>query len=52
MQEHHHHVDVNGNPEEVWALFWYRGPRRQSGGPVSIEILHPGDEIGAALHAD
>lgn len=48
MQEHHYFVDVDGTPEEVWSLFWYRGPRPQRG-PVSIEILHPGDEVGEGL---
>ncbi len=41
MQEHHYSVDVEGTPQEVWSLFWYRGPRQQSG-PVRIDILHPG----------
>lgn len=48
MQEHRHSVDVDGTPEEVWRLFWYRGPRPQQG-PVRIEILHPGDETGEGL---
>lgn len=48
MQEHIHHVDVDGTPEEVWQLFWYRGPRPQEG-PVTIEILVPGNEIGEGL---
>jgi hypothetical protein len=48
MQEHNHHLDVDGTPEEVWALFWYRGPRPKSG-PVTIEILHPGDDEGEGL---
>ena len=48
MQEHDHHLDVDGTPDEVWTLFWYRGPRAQSG-PVTIEILHPGDEVGEGL---
>lgn len=49
MQEHRYHVDVEGTPEEVWSLFWYRGPRPASSGGVSIEILHPGDDIGEGL---
>jgi hypothetical protein len=49
MQRHSHHLDVDGTPEEVWALFWYRGPRPSQSGPVTIEILHPGDEVGEGL---
>lgn len=50
MQEHRYWVDIDGTPEEVWSLFWYRGSRRrQSNGPVTIEILHPGDEVGEGL---
>jgi hypothetical protein len=51
VQEHRYAVDVDGTPEEVWSLFWYRGPRPKGPGPggVSIEILHPGDEIGEGL---
>lgn len=45
---HDYSVVVDGTPEEVWRLFWYRGPRPASDG-VSIEILHPGDEIGEGL---
>ncbi|MCU1451858.1 MAG: hypothetical protein JWN46_4 [Acidimicrobiales bacterium] len=48
MQEHTHHLDVDGTPDEVWALFWYRGPRPTTG-PVTIEILHPGDDEGEGL---
>jgi polyketide cyclase/dehydrase/lipid transport protein len=49
LQEHHYAVVVDGTPEEVWRLFWYRGPRPKSPGPVQIEILHPGDEVGEGL---
>ncbi|HUY64154.1 MAG TPA: SRPBCC family protein [Acidimicrobiales bacterium] len=51
MQHHRFAVDVDGTPEEVWALFWYRGPRPKGPGPggVTIEILHPGDETGEGL---
>jgi hypothetical protein len=48
---HHHEyaVEVEGTPQEVWSLFWYRGPRPPGPGPVHIEILHPGDEVGEGL---
>lgn len=49
MQEHRHSVDVEASPEELWQLFWYRGPRPQTNGGVQIEILHPGDEVGEGL---
>jgi hypothetical protein len=53
LQKHDYSIDVDGNPREVWQLFWYRGPRHAgSAGDasgVSIEILHPGDEIGEGL---
>ena len=48
MQEHHYAVEVDGTPQEVWELFWYRGPRPEHDG-VSIEILHPGDDVGEGL---
>jgi hypothetical protein len=48
VQEHQHSVDVDGTPSEVWQLFWYRGPRPKRG-PVHIDILHPGDEVGEGL---
>jgi hypothetical protein len=49
MQEHRYSVVVEGSPREVWELFWYRGPRRPTSSGVSIEILHPGDEVGEGL---
>lgn len=52
MQRHEFSIEVEGPPEELWQLFWYRGPRqRPSGGVdgVEIEILHPGDETGEGL---
>ncbi|HEY2215137.1 MAG TPA: SRPBCC family protein [Acidimicrobiales bacterium] len=48
MQEHHYHVDIEATPEELWKLFWFRAPRSESG-DVTIEILHPGDDIGNGL---
>jgi len=49
VQHHDYSVDVEGTPEDVWKLFWYRGPRRKGASGVSIEILHPGDEVGEGL---
>jgi hypothetical protein len=49
VQEHSYAVEVDGTPEEVWSLFWYRGPRPPGPGGVHIEILHPGDEVGEGL---
>ena len=49
MQKHRYAVIVDGTPPEVWTLFWYRGPRRPTSSGVSIEILHPGDEVGEGL---
>jgi len=49
MQEHRYAVEVDGAPREVWELFWYRGRRRPTSSGVSIEILHPGDEVGEGL---
>jgi hypothetical protein len=48
VQEHHYFVDIEGTPDELWSLFWFRAPRSQSG-DVTIEILHPGDDTGEGL---
>jgi len=49
VQQHNHSVDIVARPEELWQLFWYRGPRPQTNGDVQIEILHPGDDVGEGL---
>ena len=51
MQHHEFSVVAEGTPEELWSLFWYRGPRPPGSGPggVHIEILHPGDAVGEGL---
>ncbi|HXW31645.1 MAG TPA: hypothetical protein VEJ21_01035 [Acidimicrobiales bacterium] len=51
MQHHEFSVVVEGTTEELWSLFWYRGPRPPGSGPggVHIEILHPGDAVGEGL---
>jgi len=48
VQEHQYFVDIDATPDELWALFWFRAPRSQSG-DVTIEILHPGDAVGEGL---
>ena len=48
VQEHHDYVDIDATPDELWKIFWFRAPKSQSG-DVTIEILHPGDEIGEGL---
>jgi hypothetical protein len=49
VQEHEYSVDVGAPVEEVWELFWYRAPDRPQGKIGTIEILHPGNEIGEGL---
>ena len=48
MQDHHFHVDIAATPDELWELFWLRRALTQNG-DVTIEILHPGDDIGEGL---
>src|SRR3954451_8616859 len=49
MQEHHYTFDVDASPEDIWEVFWYHGPDKPMTPGVTIEILHPGDEIGNGL---
>jgi hypothetical protein len=49
MQEHHYSIEVDATPEEVWEVFWYHGPDKPMVPGVSIDILHPGNEIGNGL---
>lgn len=51
MHEHAYFVDVNAPPEEVWEVFWYRDADRPQpkGGGTTIDILHPGDDVGEGL---
>ena len=49
MQIHEFSVEVEGTPEEVWELFWYRGPDRPQPPVGRIDILHPGDDVGEGL---
>ena len=48
VQQHHFHVDIPATPDELWELFWLRRALTQNG-DVTIEILHPGDDIGEGL---
>jgi hypothetical protein len=49
VHEHSFSVVVGAPPEEVWEVFWYRGADRPQARIGSIEILHPGDEVGEGL---
>ena len=65
MQEHRYSFDVDATPEEVWRVMHQRPTEPSSGpveigefgpicrkiehGPVTIEILHEGDENNAGL---
>jgi hypothetical protein len=65
VQEHRYSFDVDATPEEIWGVMHQRptdlpGGRGEMGefgpicrkivhGPVTIEILHEGDEHGAGL---
>jgi hypothetical protein len=48
VQAHHFFVDIAATPDELWELFWLRRALTQNG-DVTIEILHPGDDIGEGL---
>jgi hypothetical protein len=51
VQEHNFSFEMNAPPEDVWEVFWYRGPDRPQPKDVKtrIEILHPGDKVGEGL---
>jgi hypothetical protein len=49
VQEHHYEIEVDAKPEEVWEVFWYRGADKPEPERVTIDILHPGNEIGEGL---
>jgi Polyketide cyclase / dehydrase and lipid transport len=49
LQRHEFSVDVDAPPEEVWEVFWYRGPDRPQAKIGRIDILHPGDAVGEGL---
>jgi len=49
VQEHSFSIDVDASPQEVWQVFWYRGSDRPKNKIGTIDILHPGDEVGNGL---
>ena len=49
LQEHSFSIEVDASPEEVWEVFWYRGNDRPKNKIGTIDILHPGDEVGNGL---
>jgi len=51
VQRHEFSFELDAPPDEVWNVFWYRGPDRPQPKDVKtrIEILHPGDDIGNGL---
>ena len=49
LQEHSFSIVVDAPPEEVWQVFWYRGDDRPKNKIGTIDILHPGDEVGNGL---
>ena len=65
MQEHRYSFEIDATPEEIWGVMHQRPPDRSDGpgdigeygriirkiehGPVTIEILHEGDEHGDGL---
>ena len=49
LREHSFSIDVDASPEEVWEVFWYRGNDRPKNKIGTIDILHPGDEVGNGL---
>ncbi|MBA2325321.1 MAG: polyketide cyclase / dehydrase and lipid transport family protein [Actinobacteria bacterium] len=49
VQEHSFSIVVDAPPDEVWDVFWYRGGDRPQGKIGTIDILHPGDDVGEGL---
>lgn len=49
MQDHRFSIEVEGTPEEVWKVFWGNRRGKREHNDVTIEILHPGDDIGEGL---
>lgn len=49
MQDHSYSIVVEGTPAEVWAIFWSQRSGTVSHGDVTIEVLHPGSDLGEGL---
>jgi hypothetical protein len=56
VQRHSHSVEIDGTPERAWSILHPPPPPKNADGrrlivhgPVSIEILHEGDENGQGL---
>src|ERR1700722_7645164 len=56
MQRHTHSLEIEATPEEAWSILHPKAPRPTADrrrilvhGPVTIEVLDPGDERGKGL---
>jgi hypothetical protein len=49
VQVHSYSFEVEGTPEEVWGVFWFQRSGKVTHGKVTIEVLHPGNEVGEGL---
>jgi hypothetical protein len=49
VQDHSFSIEVDGTPEEAWRVFWAHRSGKMEHNGVTIEILHPGDEVGEGL---
>jgi hypothetical protein len=49
VQDHSYSIVVTGTPAEVWGVFWGQRSGIVNHNGVTIEILHPGNEVGEGL---
>jgi polyketide cyclase/dehydrase/lipid transport protein len=49
VQVHSYSVDIEGTPDEVWQVFRGHRSGKVTHGEVTIEVLHPGNEVGNGL---
>jgi hypothetical protein len=49
MQDHSYSFVIDATPREIWQVFWTRRSNHIEHGDVTIDILHPGNEIGDGL---